>query len=253
MQQMRRLPLKPAYATLAAPVIIHRGFRFSYTREMVKKRKHYRRSLKRTLRRKWIVGVLVCASVIMIIGSVTLPTDPMINPAAFTPLLDLISTGESGGNYNAYFNHATNHTIQFTSMSIGQVLQWQQTQIEQGSASSAVGRYQFLRSTLADTTARLHLDPATPFSPQVQDQLAIELINERGASSFVEGTLTPEDFAHNLSKEWASLPSVTGASPDNGFYDGDGLNHAHISHQQLLAAVLSFKSAAETPHTQSSH
>ena len=63
-------------------------------------------------------------------------------------LLNTIAKVESKNNYNAHFGNADNVSIQFTSMTVGEVLIWQKQFVEQGSPSSAVGRYQFINSTL---------------------------------------------------------------------------------------------------------
>ena len=41
--------------------------------------------------------------------------------------------------------------------------------------------------------------------------------------------LRREEFAHNLSKEWAALPKAVGKNPEQSYYAGDGLNKARLS------------------------
>lgn len=204
------------------------------------------RRFKRTIKRRkplFIVCALLAFGGIIYIA---MHTQPTINPTAYTPLLSTIAKGESHGNYNAYFGHGDNQTIRFTDMTIDQVLAWQSEYIKQGSASSAVGRYQFLDSTLKGLRDQLKLPGSTKFSDDTQDKLAIALIERRGAVPFVEKKLSTEAFAHNLSKEWASLPTTTGDVPEKSYYDGDGLNNAQIKPAELIRAIDAFETEATT-------
>uniref|UniRef100_A0A183BLQ6 Chloroplast protein-transporting ATPase n=1 Tax=Globodera pallida TaxID=36090 RepID=A0A183BLQ6_GLOPA len=88
--------------------------------------------------------------------------------------------------------------------------------------SNAVGAYQFIRDTLAPLVKEHGLENV-PFSPKVQDFLALQLLQRRGFDDFLSGKMTLEKFAWNLSKEWASLPrSADGLS----YYHADGKNVA---------------------------
>ena len=58
---------------------------------------------------------------------------------------------------------------------------------------------------------------------------------------YAHGRISREQLAHNLSKEWAALPRVIGGNPDASYYDGDGLNKAHVKVDQVMAAITSLK------------
>lgn len=152
-------------------------------------------------------------------------------------LLATIAQVESRGNYNAYFSNATNSSIKFTDMPIKEVISWQQQFINQGSASSAVGRYQFINTTLRDLVQQLDIDQNTIFTEQLQDQLAVALLERRGLREYVSQTITREQFAHNLSKEWAALPKVIGDDPEQSYYADDGLNQAQLSVDELFSGI----------------
>lgn len=161
----------------------------------------------------------------------------MINPVAYKPLLNTIAKGESSGNYNAYFGSVNNTEIRFTDMSIGEVMKWQQEYVQKGAASNAVGRYQFMGTTLAGLMKQQRISPHTRFDEALQDRLAIALIERRGSLKFVQGKITREEFAANLAMEWAALPRIIGDNPDQSYYAGDGLNHARISASEVLDAI----------------
>lgn len=167
-----------------------------------------------------------------------------INPAAYQPLLELIAKGESNGNYNAYFSAPANTSVPLTAMTVAEVLQWQQSFVEQGNASNAAGRYQIIRPTLASLVEEMNLDETEVFDESLQDTMAITLMMRRGSVAFAQGSLSPEEFAHNLSKEWAALPQVIGDSPEASYYDGDGLNESRVESKAVLQAVEAFGAAA---------
>lgn len=76
--------------------------------------------------------------------------------------------------------------------------------------STAAGRYQFLERTWDTLKRRLNLPD---FSPQSQDQAAIELIRERGALEDVKaGRLAVA--IEKVRKVWASLPGAGYSQPE---------------------------------------
>lgn len=155
----------------------------------------------------------------------------------FSPVLNVIADGESNGNYNAYYGNGNNSSVIFTQMTVSEVLGWQASYVAGGSPSSAVGRYQFIQTTLAGLIQELQISPDAKFDENLQDRLAIQLLMRRGASDYINGRISREEFAANLAKEWASLPAVLGSNPQASYYDGDGLNSAHISIDQILDAI----------------
>lgn len=73
--------------------------------------------------------------------------------------------------------------------------------------SAAAGRYQFMPGTFSGVASRLGLKD---FSPQAQDQAALELIERRGVNPYTDRP-TPQTVA-KLAPEWASLPTLQGKS-----------------------------------------
>ena len=155
----------------------------------------------------------------------------------FSGLLETIAKGESNGNYNAYYGHPNNKKLMLTKMSIGEVLDWQEKYVKDGSPSSAAGKYQIVRPTLEGLVYELGIDSDLPYDEQMQDKLAIALIERRGVRDFSKGKISREQFAHNLSKEWAALPRVLGKNPNQSYYAGDGLNKVQVTRAEIFSSI----------------
>lgn len=156
-------------------------------------------------------------------------------------LLTTIAKVESKNNYNAYFGNAGNTSVQFTSMTVGEVLAWQKQFVEQGNPSSAVGRYQFIDSTLRGLVQQLKIDQTTKFDETLQDRLAVALLERRGIREYVSDKISREEFAYNLSKEWAALPRAIGDQPEQSYYASDGLNKAQLSVDEIYRSIATIR------------
>lgn len=210
--------------------------------EMRKRVRRLVRKYSAKARRKKLVQIgLAGATVLLISGYAFVqgrPTMIVIDPAAYGPLLNTIAKGESRGNYNAYFGNASNNTIRFTDMTVGEVLQWQADYVEQGSVSSAVGKYQIIRPTMLELVDKLQIDTARQrFDEALQDKMAIALLERRGSIRFVNGEMQRDEFAASLAKEWAALPKVMGANPHESYYASDGINKSNISVDEIRRAL----------------
>lgn len=146
-------------------------------------------------------------------------------------ILDLIAYNESKGDYNVAFGGKKQN---FTGMTINEVLAWQESATANGAKSSAVGRYQIMRGTLTELRDKLHLTGDEKFDAGMQDRLAVALLERRGYSKFLAGTMSEETFMRNLSQEWAALPKDMGGK---SFYAGDGLNKVQTDPETVLAAL----------------
>lgn len=171
-------------------------------------------------------------------------TDP-----AFSDILNLIASKESGGNYNAFFGNGANQdNPRFTQMSITDVLGWQDQFVQSGSRSSAVGKYQIIRKTMRGLIKSMQLDTSNLFDENMQDKMAMKLMLGRGLKSFLSGGMSVTGFGNNLAKEWASFPvlsNIQGAhrsvTRGSSFYSGDNLNHAHVDPADVEAALQKLK------------
>lgn len=198
---------------------------------------YYKKRLRVGIRNKRFLLVLVSLIVAIFIVHMNHHKQLSIVPSSYQPLLDLIADVESKGNYNAYFGNAGNSSIDFTKMSVAEVQKWQKEQVAQGSPSSAVGRYQIIDTTLAELVYSMGISQDQLFDEPTQDSMAIALIEKRGSLSYVNGKMTRDEFAANLAKEWASLPSVMGSNPNESYYKSDGLNKALIDKEKVFGAI----------------
>lgn len=152
-------------------------------------------------------------------------------------LLDFIAAKESGGDYNAVYGQGS--VAGLTDMTIAQVLDYQKQLLSQGQKSSAVGRYQFIRSTLAEEASAAGIDiNKEKFTPENQDKLILNRLKRvRGLDKFKSGQLSPQQFAENLSMEFASLPSPIKGGGTKSYYEGIAGNKSLTSMENVYAAI----------------
>ena len=163
-------------------------------------------------------------------------------------LLDFIAKPESGGDYDIVYGGIAKKDRpkqRLTTMTIAQVLEWQDS-IDAKYPSEAAGRYQIMEDTLRPLPPAAGLLPSDLFHAENQDRLAIVLLKRRGLDKYLAGTMSAEEFANSLAREWASLPVVSGPKKGRSFYAGDGLNKSHVSVDAFMAVVRAVK-ADPTP------
>jgi len=162
---------------------------------------------------------------------------------ALKPVLDLISKGE--GDYNAVNRGYAGDTpggiqglkgLTFENFTVGQVIELQRTELY------AVGRYQFIPSTLRWAVNHSSVDRLDMFTPEVQDKLATALIMYKrpAVGAYIRGDHNLEGWALNeMAKEWASIEYRNG----RGFYDHVGGNRAHISRAEMSSVLQEVKAS----------
>jgi muramidase (phage lysozyme) len=198
------------------------------------------RSIKRSLHNRTFV--LAVSAILLILSAVVYSNyienkRLTIDPTTYVPLLHLIAVAESNDNYNAHFGNASNTSINFTAMSIAEVMKWQSDYTKQGNPSNAVGKYQIISTTLSGLVQRLGIDIHQKFDQITQDNLAIALLERRGAEDYINNELTRDQFAANLAKEWAALPKVIGDNPNDSYYASDGLNKSRVTVDEVLKTI----------------
>lgn len=165
---------------------------------------------------KWLGGAITGGSILGAAGAMG-PSQPSGSNAAASlggeysgpgasgdasALLDHIAKSE-GTNYNTQFGYQhTTGGAPLTSLTIGQIMDVQSQQ----SGSSAIGRYQFMKGTLPEAMAGAGLTTSDLFNEANQDKMARYLLNKRGYGDWKTGRINDQQFAGELSREWASLP-----------------------------------------------
>ena len=129
---------------------------------------------------------------------------------------DLIAQAEAGRDgYDAVQYGARRRPARPpTQMTLGEIFAW--TEATPGQPH-AIGRYQFIPSTLERLVNILGAGPDELFSPQMQDRLADVLLHEAGLAAYRSGEITRYAFMDNLAKIWAGLPNSSGRSHYHGF------------------------------------
>lgn len=143
---------------------------------------------------------------------------------AVDQLLTLIARAEAGSaGYDAVQHGARIRPGRPpTQMTLGEIYQWIDDTPGQ---PHAIGRYQFIPPTLRRVASIRGFGPETPFTPGVQDALALVLLEDAGLSRFKAGELGRRQFMHNLARIWAGLPLPNGLS----YYEGYAGNKATMS------------------------
>lgn len=167
------------------------------------------------------------------------------------PLPDLIVQGESGNaGYNAY-NRGTyvdanggkhirgpNGAIDFSSLTVGEVLDRQHLRGDDSNRLFAVGKYQIIPATMSDAVSQLQVSRDQPFTPALQDRIFSEyLIVEKRPDihNFTTGEpgISLEAAQRSLALEWASF-----GDPDKGGASHyGGANHASVNLTQSANAL----------------
>jgi hypothetical protein len=152
------------------------------------------------------------------------------NAAGAQNILDFVAKYESGGDYNKMYGGKSNPEL--SNMSIAEVLEFQQKNGPR-LGSSAIGKYQFMQSTINGLIAKGVISPTDKFDASTQEKMGMALLEGRGYSKYKSGNMSAEDFANSIAAEWAGMPMPTGQSR----YAGDGKNKALVSRQEFIAQL----------------
>jgi hypothetical protein len=147
-------------------------------------------------------------------------------------LLDLIASAEAGpSGYDAIHMSATRlPSAPPTQLTLRQIYEW----IDQTPGQHhAIGRYQFIPSTLARLVEAEGISLDQKFTPQVQRQLAAHLVFEADYQAFLNGRTDADTFMDNLARIWAGLPLRNG----NSAYHNYAGNRATITRATFSGVV----------------
>ena len=158
---------------------------------------------------------------------------------AIESLLTAIKAHEAPKGYGQVYSGADKESrlADVSKMTVDGALLFQAQMLRKGSKSTAIGGYQFLRKTLRELKAIMGLKGTERFDKDLQDRMAIVLMQRRGLGDYLDGAISRETFANNLAMEWASLPVVDGPKKGKSFYHGDGLNKSFHKPETILALV----------------
>jgi muramidase (phage lysozyme) len=167
----------------------------------------------------------------------------------YRPLLDLIGFTEGtdkGDGYNETLAYGayTGGDVDLVGMSLSQVDALQTKMLanpKNKMNSSAVGRYQIVRTTLRAIRKTLSLASAMKFDADMQDRCACYLLGLRGIDKYLSGRLSENTLINNLAHEWASLPTTSG----KGAYDGQNAAVSVDRVRSVLAAVRALHMAGQ--------
>jgi peptidoglycan hydrolase-like protein with peptidoglycan-binding domain len=152
-------------------------------------------------------------------------------------LLDFIARYESNGDYNIMVGSKRGN---LTGMTVAEILDMQKNMIAKGHESTAVGRYQYIRKTLADTAAQMKMDVnGTKFNEKTQDALAIQTLRTIGLENWLAGNLDDGTFLNKVAQVWASIPKTSGKSA----HAGVGSNKAGVGANVALNTLQDIRTA----------
>lgn len=145
-------------------------------------------------------------------------------------LASFIGGLESGNDYTKMVGGATDASV--LNKTIDQLM-------EEKGGQFAMGRYQIQMRTAAEVLKNAGIDTSSfKFDQAGQDKIFQLLLKRRGIDDFMAGTLSKEDFAKNLSMEWAALPQDASG---RGYYDDVGTNKSLTSFSSVMGQLDSLK------------
>jgi len=154
-------------------------------------------------------------------------TDPF---HVYRPMFDLIGHTEGtdkGDGYNETlaYGKLTGGDVNLVGMTLRDIDKLQTAMLRHPANkwnSSAIGRYQIIRTTLRGLKPTLKLSDDMLYGENMQDMLCLQLLKRRGIQGWLAGSRSTNSFLNQLALEWASLPKPDG----KGAYKGQGGQHS---------------------------
>ena len=156
-----------------------------------------------------------------------------LSPVANTGgLADFIGGLESGNDYTKMVGGAQDASV------LGKTID--ELMSEKG-GQFAMGRYQIQMRTASEVLKNAGIDTSSfKFDEAGQDKIFELLLKRRGIDDFMSGKISEDQFAKNLSMEWAALPQDASG---RGYYDGVGTNKSLTSYSSVMGQLSSLKSS----------
>ena len=152
---------------------------------------------------------------------------------------DFIAQYESKGHYDIRNGMSRNPAI--LDMTIDEILQHQRGWRRwPGSASSAIGRYQYTQETLEWMAGVMGVNTSTQkFNPEFQDELIVADLRQRcRLDGWLNGSVSDEAFINKISTVWAAIPN----SSNRSTYQGVANNSKGLDYDETLAIIGQIKS-----------
>lgn len=161
----------------------------------------------------------------------------------YRPLMDLIGFTEGtdkkrGYNETLAYGAYTGGKVDLVSMTLAEIDKLQTKMLAHPKNkwnSSAIGRYQIVRTTLREIKKKLGLKDTELFNEAMQDRCCCYLLGKRGIDAYLRGDLPEENMLVHLAQEWASLPTPAG----RGYYDNQ---RAAVKPERVRAVLATVKS-----------
>lgn len=166
-------------------------------------------------------------------------------------LLSFISSAEAPEGYDQLYSGSKISTPKPpTEMTVDEISAWQRESvaaqraagIDENHRSSAIGAYQIIQDTLAGLKEDMNLSGNELFDENMQDQMAMHLMKEKGWEEFQAGEISAETFGNNIAGVWAGLPKITGNGAGRSVYEGVGSNRATVDKYAFFEAVQNSRS-----------
>jgi len=196
---------------------------------------------------------------------------PQASGWAHSPFADLIGKAESNNNYNAY-NGSSIHDYKptyhgnLTTLPLSEIMKKQKNK-----EIFATGRFQIIHETLVAAIDFLNLNIADKYDEEMQDKIFADYllkIKRHQIEDYLSGRGDLSSAMYATAQEWASVgikkgqlkqrvplldaaghqqydinhKVITTQHPSTfegeSYYNGDGINHASITPQQLQEALL---------------
>jgi hypothetical protein len=131
------------------------------------------------------------------------------SPGGMNQALDALKSsfakGESGEDYNRLVNKRGSKEAfraPLTSMTVSEVLAYQEDMKASGHLSSAAGKYQIIKGTLRSLVREGVIKPDDKYDEATQEKAAEALLERRGLSDYLAGKIPLTRFMRNLGDEW---------------------------------------------------
>ena len=167
------------------------------------------------------------------------PMESKSDRQAIDGMLDKIGKAESNNDYDAEWGSGKYGTREkdLTSMTMGEVKEYQREMIRvqknegksAGQRSSALGKYQFISSSMKEAQSMSGLSDDDLYSEENQDKMGEMWLRKRGGlDKFMKSGRKDRDadkMQNKVASQWASMKNIRGY----GNYDTDGMNTARHS------------------------